>query len=246
MTHVTDTQREAFEAWQKDPRFYQWNTTDEHAELNFEAGYQAAQAALSGAAQDVARAPLQVEISPIVMVGSPNACQVWLNRGAQQFAVGNPHETREDGEWFADMLRKAIAPAAPAVAPEQSQSMSRHSRAMLLNVLWHHQGGSSQVGQPIRRLLGIKPHARLNDEELAEAKWIDGLLAAPAQAEQRGDGGIRDALAGMLKWFGKYPEFIPDWPAQADKVKAAIENANAALSSTERPSARVAKSGDSK
>jgi hypothetical protein len=45
---MTDTQREAFEAWQKDPRFYQWNTTDEHAVLNFEAGYQAAQAADAG------------------------------------------------------------------------------------------------------------------------------------------------------------------------------------------------------
>lgn len=67
-------------------------------------------------AQDVARAPLQVEIRPIVMAGTPSACQVWLTNSAdQQFAVGNPHETRGDGEWFADMLRKAIAPAAPAV-----------------------------------------------------------------------------------------------------------------------------------
>ena len=56
-------------------------------------------------------------------------------------------------------------------------SLSRHSRAMLLNVLWHHQGGSSRVGQPIRTALGIEQYARLSDEEIAEAKWIDGLLS---------------------------------------------------------------------
>jgi hypothetical protein len=31
--------REAFEAWKQDPRYYQWNTNDQHAELNFTAGY---------------------------------------------------------------------------------------------------------------------------------------------------------------------------------------------------------------
>lgn len=40
---------------------------------------------------------------------------------------------------------------------------------------------------------------------------------------------MREALEGMLKWFGKYPELIPDWPAQADKVKAAIAAGYAAL-----------------
>lgn len=64
--------------------------------------------------------------------------------------------------------------------------LSRHSRAMLLNVLWHHQGGSSAIGQAIRTMLGVGEHARLDDEQVAEAKWIDGLLSAaastPAQA----------------------------------------------------------------
>ena len=39
--------------------------------------------------------------------------------------------------------------------------LSRHSRAMLLNVLWHHQGGSSAIGQAIRTMLGVGEHARL-------------------------------------------------------------------------------------
>lgn len=62
-------------------------------------------------------------------------------------------------------------------AVEAKVDMSRHSRAMLLNVLWHHQGGSSPVGQTLRTLLGIGQHDHLTDEQVAEAKWIDGLLA---------------------------------------------------------------------
>lgn len=61
--------------------------------------------------------------------------------------------------------------------PPDAVGMSRASRAMLLNVLWHHQGGSSPVGQPLRKLLGIAQHDHLTDEQLSEAKWIDKLLA---------------------------------------------------------------------
>lgn len=56
-------------------------------------------------------------------------------------------------------------------------SLSHHSRAMLLNVLWHHQGGSSLVGQPLRSMLGIGPHGHMTGEQVEAAKWIDGLLA---------------------------------------------------------------------
>jgi hypothetical protein len=56
-------------------------------------------------------------------------------------------------------------------------AMSRECRAMLLNVLWHHQGGSSPVGQSLRKVLGIGQYAHLTDEQLSEAKWIDRLLA---------------------------------------------------------------------
>lgn len=50
--------------------------------------------------------------------------------------------------------------------------------AMLLNVLWYHQGGSSEVGQALRVILGIGEYDRLTDDQVAEAKWIDGLLGA--------------------------------------------------------------------
>lgn len=42
--------------------------------------------------------------------------------------------------------------------------------AALLWVLWHHQGGSSDTGQPIRKLLGIGQHERLTNEQLLLAK----------------------------------------------------------------------------
>lgn len=38
---------------------------------------------------------------------------------------------------------------------------------LLLWALYHHQGGSSRVGQPIRKALGIAPHADLSTEQLA-------------------------------------------------------------------------------
>lgn len=71
-----------------------------------------------------------------------------------------------------------------AVTNQQAApQMSRESRAMLLNVLWHHQGYWSDVGRPLRAMLGIEQGAHLTDEQVGEAKWIDGLLAAGAQAQ---------------------------------------------------------------
>ena len=44
----------------------------------------------------------------------------------------------------------------------------------LLWTLYHHQGGSSNIGQPIRKLLGIGQYDRLTDEQIAEAKKFGG------------------------------------------------------------------------
>lgn len=41
--------------------------------------------------------------------------------------------------------------------------------ALLLWALYHHQGGKSDVGQPIRRLLGIGQHDDLTDEQITAA-----------------------------------------------------------------------------
>lgn len=55
--------------------------------------------------------------------------------------------------------------------------MSRNSRAMLLNVLWHHQGGSSPIGQPLRKLFGLGQHDRMTDDQIEEAKRIAAIFS---------------------------------------------------------------------
>lgn len=53
-------------------------------------------------------------------------------------------------------------------------------RAALLWVLWHHQGASSDVGQPIRFALGMGKHERMSDEQISKAeKWFS-LSELPA------------------------------------------------------------------
>ena len=99
----------------------------------------------------------------------------------------NPNDQRNILEVLADRLAELSAiPSAPAdVAqdgdhpPLEPSSVSAQSRALLLNVLWHHQGGSSRAGQPIRRMLGISQHADLTGEQVAEAKRIEKILATP-------------------------------------------------------------------
>lgn len=46
--------------------------------------------------------------------------------------------------------------------------------ALLLWALYHHQGGKSDVGQPIRRLLGIGQHDDLTDEQIRAAALAGG------------------------------------------------------------------------
>lgn len=48
-------------------------------------------------------------------------------------------------------------------------------RGLLLWALYHHQGASSDVGQPIRKALGIGQCDRLTEEQLATAKASGGV-----------------------------------------------------------------------
>lgn len=49
-----------------------------------------------------------------------------------------------------------------------------HQRGLLFWALYHAQGGSSEVGQVIRRWLGIGRHERLTDQQIAEARNAAG------------------------------------------------------------------------
>lgn len=76
-----------------------------------------------------------------------------------------------------DAWNTRAQPTPPAVVepPELSPDFTDTARAALLWVLWHHQGGSSPVGQPIRFALGMGQHDRLNEHQLAEAKRWERL-----------------------------------------------------------------------
>lgn len=53
---------------------------------------------------------------------------------------------------------------------EMSPEFTDTARAALLWVLWHHQGGSSPVGQPIRYALGMGAHEPLSERQVQEAR----------------------------------------------------------------------------
>jgi hypothetical protein len=55
---------------------------------------------------------------------------------------------------------------------------------LLLWALYHHQGGSSPVGQPIRRALGIGEHDHLSPKQIELAK---AAAVLPFNAELTGD-----------------------------------------------------------
>lgn len=63
--------------------------------------------------------------------------------------------------------------AAQAAPPEEvSPEFTDTARAALLWVLWHHQGASSKVGQPIRFALGMGQHDALTGLQVLEAqRW---------------------------------------------------------------------------
>ena len=53
---------------------------------------------------------------------------------------------------------------------DMSPEFTDTARAALLWVLWHHQVGSSPVGQPIRYALGMGANEHLNAHQVNEAK----------------------------------------------------------------------------
>ncbi|WP_423177431.1 MULTISPECIES: hypothetical protein [unclassified Stenotrophomonas] len=80
---------------------------------------------------------------------------------------------------------------------EMSPEFTDTARAAIAWVLWHHQGGSSPVGQPLRFALGMGQHDRMTDYQIAEAKrfaaWAGATIEGfhrrdPAQAVDLGAG----------------------------------------------------------
>lgn len=56
-------------------------------------------------------------------------------------------------------------------------------RAALAFVLWHHQGGSSRIGQSMRLFLGLGEHERMSDTLVTEAKRVQQALVPGGRDE---------------------------------------------------------------
>ncbi|ENM0054880.1 hypothetical protein AB6M49_003093 [Stenotrophomonas maltophilia] len=91
--------------------------------------------------------------------------------GGMQMAVA-VHEARAaELNAAVHSLKEALAARQPVGEPvEMSPEFTDTARAAIAWVLWHHQGGSSPVGQPLRFSLGMGQHDRMTDHQIAEAK----------------------------------------------------------------------------
>lgn len=69
-----------------------------------------------------------------------------------------------------DQMTHAEAMEKMAELAEEKERM----RGLLLWALYHHQGGSSPIGQPIRKFLGIGEHENMTQEQVVDAKIAAG------------------------------------------------------------------------
>ena len=103
----------------------------------------------------------------------------WLNKDDGEQCCRIVNELKSiigHGNFFrvAYGLAVLLDPSNEVVDPE-ADTLEHHPKrdrmeSALLWTLYHHQGGSSHIGQPIRRLLGIDPHAHLTSEQVQQAK----------------------------------------------------------------------------
>jgi len=76
----------------------------------------------------------------------------------------------------------------PAQAVEMSPDFTDTARAAIAWVLWHHQGGGSPVGQPLRYSLGMGQHDRMTDPQIAEAKRFAAWAGATTEGFHQDNG----------------------------------------------------------
>ncbi|WP_211483682.1 hypothetical protein [Azotobacter chroococcum] len=103
-------------------------------------------------------------------------------------------------------LARMLAVAAPPA--QQPATVTDELRGALLWMLWHHQGGGSKIGQPIRLMLGIGPFDSLTDEQITEAKAY--RPTSPAQQSQAVGDVLEEHRARRQQWQDDYEEYGPD------------------------------------
>lgn len=119
--------------------------------------------------------------------------------------------------------------AAPVAASpvEMSPEFTDTARAAIAWVLWHHLGGSSPVGQPLRFALGMGDHDPMPDWRIAEAKRYAELAGATTADFHKGrastpaaPGIDRELLRDLIDYAesGKVAE-----PSMVDRMRACLD-----------------------
>lgn len=93
----------------------------------------------------------------------------------------------------------------------------RQLRGALLLLLWHHQGGSSVVGQACRRALGIGQFDHLTESQVEDAKAWDASGVTPSRP-MTADEFLRDAL-----------DELPPGSAVAARIRAYLDGPTTSL-----------------
>lgn len=113
------------------------------------------------------------------------ALELWETAETYGKGFGRTPDSKEATEYAwqtAREMRNQVLFLTPAQSLDE---VRKDDVAMLLWVLWHHQGGNSDVGQPIRKHLGIGRFDHLAEAQVAEAKRIE---ATSGQWNRRGYG----------------------------------------------------------
>lgn len=164
---------------------------------------------------------------------------------AQVFAsawslVGGPFDSGdglERAEQEKDELAAMVAAHATPQPTELPCEFAPEFRRALLWLLWNHQGGKSQVGQPIRAMLGIGQHDHLTDEDIAEAKayrespplWAvhaqspDELWAAESREDAEQHAAALNALPGQTDTIKVNAVVIPSPWSEVEHWKTLAE-----------------------
>lgn len=100
------------------------------------------------------------------------------------------------------MTPNEIADCLLAAAPSRDAQEAKD--AALLWALYHHQGASSNIGQPIRTVLGIGRFERLSDEQVKRAqKFASATITTEVLSILTdADGTIDSAIAAMQQSEG--------------------------------------------
>lgn len=67
------------------------------------------------------------------------------------------------------------------------QSLNPEVFAAICLALWHHQGGSSPVGQPLRPMLGLGQHDRMTPDQIEAAKRLHKLFHSENDMSTKND-----------------------------------------------------------